>query len=379
MRAFQVAELDQLMADEAGIAVGDGQVSLAFFHWNTGRASGASAPSGVDQPGRAGCSIVEHGFAVGHARHGAADHERRAQSLRLPGQMQRDGWRIDDGVFDYQQSAGQAWAQVRLQGGQFAAGEQRLGTPRAAARACLRAASASSSSSAATQMVPGVRTRRWRQAGAERLPQLLRAAGERELRLRVVHDHDVAHAGGGRAAAEETSRSTNATRSRPARRPARRPRQQCRRRRSRTSNRLRRSTLIPELPAGMGRRDRRSSGFGGDIGRAGDGGNDSFCASGTSGVNRRPRTEAALEDGAENAFLPPDLAGLQACHRRPGRPSWRWFRCRMGSGRRLCRGRERSCGCVGRVVRFGEELDVVDLRAIGAGDAGGRQARRISR
>jgi hypothetical protein len=44
-----------------------------------------------------------------------------------------------------------------------------------------------------------------RQAGAERLPQLLRAAGERELRFGVVHEHNVAHGGGSGARARQVA------------------------------------------------------------------------------------------------------------------------------------------------------------------------------
>src|SRR5580692_602196 len=103
-------------------------------------------------------------------------------------------------------------------------------------------------------------------------------------------------------------------------------------------------------------------GLGCYIGRPGDGWNDfSFV---------RVKLEAALEDCAENPLLPPDFARLQmaiggetshlgACTR----SAWRAVVCLAGTENKIA-------ALVGRVMRTGEELDVVDLRAIRATDPG---------
>ena len=78
----------------------------------------------------------------------------------------------------------------------------------------------------------------------------------------------------------------------------------------------------------------------------------------------------ALEHAADDALLPPDLARLAACRRRPGRRAWRWCRCRTASGRTPCRDRARSsgCGCAGSAGGPNSSMWSISA-AVGPGDA----------
>ena len=107
--------------------------------------------------------------------------------------------------------------------------------------------------------------------------------------------------------------------------------------------------------------------LGGDVGRAGDVRQDPVATMFVDG-------ERGLEHAADDALLPPDLARLRACRRRPGTRAWRSCRCRTASGRRPCRGRARSCGCAASGVGRGpNSFDVIDLRAVRAGTPCGIQ------
>ena len=108
-----------------------------------------------------------------------------------------------------------------------------------------------------------------------------------------------------------------------------------------------------------GRAGRGSGRLGIDVGRAGDARDDLAVHDAT----------RALEDAADDALLPPDLALAAACRRRTGRRAWRWCRCRRRAVVGLA-GAEDEVAAVGAGRgRRAEELDVVDLAAVGAGDA----------
>jgi hypothetical protein len=86
----------------------------------------------------------------------------------------------------------------------------------------------------------------------------------------------------------------------------------------------------------------------------------------------------AFEHRSENAFLPPDFAwlqvavGSQAGHLGAGSgAAW-------GAVVGLAGAENEVAAVVGRVVGGAEQLDVVDLRAVGAGDAARCQSWRIS-
>ena len=128
MRALQVTEFDELMAHKAGVAIGDGEVTLAFFHRDAGRASGCFSAESIH---KAGCveagSVVECGFTIRKLSDGAADDQDCAQCFRLPGQMQCNNRRVGNCVFNHQQPACQACAEVGLERGEFAAGKHLAG------------------------------------------------------------------------------------------------------------------------------------------------------------------------------------------------------------------------------------------------------------
>ena len=96
-----------------------------------------------------------------------------------------------------------------------------------------------------------------------------------------------------------------------------------------------------------------------DEGPAGDGRNDDSLRP----LDSRPRRPCRRSDSCRQTWP------SAVCRRRPGRRASRWFPCRRASGRTGRRGKARSCG-VGDagIARRADEFDVVDRRAVVAGD-----------
>ena len=131
-------------------------------------------------------------------------------------------------------------------------------------------------------------------------------------------------------------------------------------------------------PEWIGRIEDESA-LGGYMSRAGNGGHDlSTCCRDLAVFGSIDfvicELEAALEHGAQDALLPPDLAwseqsvGSQASQ----------FGARPGAARRavisLAGAENKIATVIGRAVRVREQFDVVDLSVIGAGNACRRQS-----
>jgi len=86
MRAFEIPELDELVVNEAGVAIGDGEVALALFYRQSWSVLVGIGAGGIDEPGRTQeGSVVECRFAMGEVRDGAAGKQGCAERLSLPG------------------------------------------------------------------------------------------------------------------------------------------------------------------------------------------------------------------------------------------------------------------------------------------------------
>ena len=171
------------------------------------------------------------------------------------------------------------------------------------------------------------------------LPERARVLRQCELRGRIVHDDDVTHAGCGRSARRRVALDDGDLYSgfRAAR--ARRRIRQCRHRRSpRRRRRSKRNSFAKWIAVVEEQRAFRC-----DVGGAFDGGDHTIVRD--AGWSLRRQCRGCLPDARSGRG--------EACRRHRGRPSLRWCRCRRASGRRLRRGRGRSCGRSLRGLRQG--------------------------
>jgi hypothetical protein len=202
MRALEVAKLDDLVADHAGVTVGDEQMPLALADAAGLRQQRAVCAGGENDNWSAeNTAVGEMNLAVGGMHHIAVD-ALCACLLRLVQQKRCGGGRIEYRIAVDAQRPGKARAQVRLGGAQLVC------TPygRGNARPCVESRLALNLRHLFS--VGGDPERaclavfdRVRESWGEGAPELAGVAGQSPLCRRVIHRDDVPHACGRGAAA----------------------------------------------------------------------------------------------------------------------------------------------------------------------------------
>src|SRR5579872_11898 len=201
VRALQVAEFHQLVADETGIAVRDDELAFARAHFQAGRKLGRPGAGGInDRSGVEAAAVLKDKAVVAHLDH-FIQIEVTGTSLGLAQQEAGGTGSVDDQVFRNEQGADQSGTEVRLG---LVQGVRVKDLDGDGARAIVLLLAAyflhflivGGNPDGATGHIFDV----GRQFGGEFAPELLGVAGKGKLRFGIVHDDDVAHAGGGSAA-----------------------------------------------------------------------------------------------------------------------------------------------------------------------------------
>lgn len=191
--AFEIAELDELMVQEAGVAIGDGEVALARLDGEIGEQAGDAGAAGEDREpsgdrgavGEAG-AVMGEGFDGGVANGGEAEEPSGGAGG------------VQDAVSRHEQAAGEAGSEFGLgfvQGlgiEDFAGGVEGVF---AMDLGHLFSVGGDPDGSAMFALDVG--------GEGEGVPEVARVFGEGELGGGIVHHDDMAHSGGRGAAADD--------------------------------------------------------------------------------------------------------------------------------------------------------------------------------
>ncbi len=202
--AFEIAEFDELVVDEAGITVSNEEMAFAGLDIEMGKHLAGGGAGGEDSVGGGERdAVIEASVSLLRVDDAATYIYDGAEMAGLGDEIARGARRVDDGILREDEATGQAGTEAGFGGCERLSvedfdGEVAIGVIGVFAMDFVHFHVVGGDPERAAREIFDVG---W-ELGDEVAPEGLGVAGEGELGGRVIHDGEMAHAGGGSATAD---------------------------------------------------------------------------------------------------------------------------------------------------------------------------------